>query len=267
MKSPQDIINDSGYPLQLCLEEIINDSWSKHYWNVIAKEHRWINNKTNEEGFIDLILGHKTYSYRLVVECKRLAGSWNFLLPTQVQDHLTGYIRTLNADYNSKQFYWQKGEFYPRTFESMFCVPEIEGKKDNRTIEKIAGELLLSIESLAKEELNIEIDKKEQAIYKKEPYPGKNLMCYIPIIVTTSKLKVCRFNPKDISSENGELNESKFEDIEFIRFCKNFATDIKTMEIEKIKSLEDSNKQNNRTVFIVQACKLLDFLIRITREN
>lgn len=37
----------------------------------------------------------------------------------------------------------------------MFCVPEVSGQNDARTLEDLSGGLLLSIEALAEEELRL----------------------------------------------------------------------------------------------------------------
>ena len=83
MKTAQDIIDNSGYPLQIHLADWIKDTANQHRWRVLAKEHRWVNSQTNDEGFIDLILERSGHNLRLVVECKRISGNWIFLLPTE----------------------------------------------------------------------------------------------------------------------------------------------------------------------------------------
>jgi hypothetical protein len=254
MKTIQDIVNDSGYPLQLRLEEIISTTKNSHDWRVLAKEHRWVNLNTNEEGFIDLILEHKTRNWRLVVESKRVAeASWNFLLPNEAHQ-LVSQLRILRADFTYKQALWLKDDLPPKSYESAFCVPEIQKAKDNRTLEKIAGDLLLSLESLASEEISI--------IQKMHQTPNRfsdDKMFYIPVIVTTSKLRVCIFNPSDVNIEDGKIKSSDIEEIKYIRFCKNLATNVNYIKPE-ILHLRDANKENDRTVFIVQATDFLEFI-------
>ena len=52
MKTTQDIINNSGYPLQIRLEKWINETKEHHEWCVLVTEHRWINGETKDYGFI-----------------------------------------------------------------------------------------------------------------------------------------------------------------------------------------------------------------------
>jgi hypothetical protein len=69
MKSPEEIVNESGYPLQIRLEKWIEDTWREHKWKVLVSEHRWVNSETKDEGFIDLVL-EKGENQKLVIECK-----------------------------------------------------------------------------------------------------------------------------------------------------------------------------------------------------
>lgn len=257
MKPIQDIVNDSGYPLQLYFEEIIRDTQAKHKWRVSAKEHRWVNQETHEDGYIDLVLEHQNLNIRLVVECKRLAGSWTFLLPNNREDYTVSRIRTLQVNRNTKQIYWHKSDILPETYESAYCVPEIDGKKDSRTIEKISGELLLSLESLASEELRI-WRQTQKGISDNTSIP---VMFYIPVIVTTSKIHALKFNPKDVDVANGKItSESLPVDLKYIRFCKNLATNLGYSRPADIHNLKDANGDNDRTVFIVQSPDFVDFL-------
>ena len=61
-------------------------------------------------------------------------------------------VRALSVDYKTFKFLWNKNHIGPATPEASFCVMETGGKKDSRTLEKLAGELLLSLEYLAIEE-------------------------------------------------------------------------------------------------------------------
>ena len=68
MKSIEEIVNDSGYPLQIRLEEWIKDTWRDHRWKVLVSEHRWVNNETKEEGFIDLVLHNEAEDKKIIIE-------------------------------------------------------------------------------------------------------------------------------------------------------------------------------------------------------
>ena len=50
MKTAQDVVNNSGYPLQLRLEEWIEETRQNHKWQVLVREHRWVNTETKDRG-------------------------------------------------------------------------------------------------------------------------------------------------------------------------------------------------------------------------
>ena len=264
-KSIQEIINESGYPLQIKLENIINSSTQEHNWRVLAREHRWISATTHEEGFIDLVLDHKTYSARLVIECKRVIGSWTFLIPNPSQ-YLAGKYRLYHASYTSSDFSWTEIDAVPESHESAFCVMEVEGKRDNRTLEKISGELLLSLEHLAHEEANLYqemhkgSDSQNQRLYQRS-----NDMYYLPIIVTTANLQTCVFDPVNVSLNDGKISSSKIEQVSFIRFRKNLATSHKFNK-PNIVDIREANRENDRIIFVVKAEDLIKFLTRIVTD-
>ena len=158
MKSPEEIVNDSGYPLQIRLEKGIKDTWREHRWKVLVSEHRWVNSETKEEGFIDLVLEKEGENRKIVVECKRIIGNWIFLLP-KVQLVEKSISKALFMHYNQTNhtFFssWEDARLTPLSYETTFCVLETGGKRDNRTLEKLSGELLLSLEHLAVEETKL----------------------------------------------------------------------------------------------------------------
>lgn len=248
MKTIQDIINDSGYPLQLLIEDEIKKTLEQHYWRVLVREHRWVNSESHEEGFIDLILENTRYKVRLVVECKRIIGSWNFLVPT-VNPVPVRRVRLLHAHYDSHSFTWEELPTIPESCESAYCVMTVNGNKDNRTLEKLSGGLLLSLEYLALEEINL----------KPKPQYAWGDMFYLPVIVTTANLQRSLFTPSDVNINDGKIISSSLEDVQFIRFRKNLATS-REYNKETVTNIREANQENDRTVFVVQAKDFINYL-------
>lgn len=74
------LINSSGFPLQLGLEEKIRQGANVHGWSVLSTEHPWKNTNTGSDDFIDMILKDSSGALRMVVECKRVKEhDWFFL--------------------------------------------------------------------------------------------------------------------------------------------------------------------------------------------
>jgi hypothetical protein len=262
MKTTQDIINDSGYPLQLHLESQIEATRNRHKWQVLAREHRWVNSESLDEGFIDLVLESTSAFVKLVVECKRVSGSWTFLLP-DMNPSDTSKTRILHTDSKLHQLTWEERNIEPRSYHSAFCVMEVDGKKDSRTLEKLSGEVLLSLEYLALEDRKLH---QVRLSTSKQVDPYEPELFYLPIVVTTAKLQTCIFDPNSVSINDGKIpSTSRIEEIKFIRFRKNLATttDKRWFTEPEVYDLSASNQENDRTVFVVQAKHFVDFLILI----
>jgi hypothetical protein len=260
MKTAQDLINDSGYPLQIRLEKWIKETQEQHQWRVSVKEHRWVNSETKEDGYIDLVLEHSRINLKLVVECKRIAGSWTFLLPTMNPNNELK-VRILHADYKTFKYTWNEFGLSPETYEAAYCVMEVEGKKDSRTLEKLTSELLLSLECLAVEETDLikSLQGKQNTTFVSF---SQQAMFYLPIIVTTATLQKLIFDPSNVDVKSGKISSSQTCPVEFMRFRKNLATKLK-YEKPLLYTLRDLNRENDRTVFVVQAESFINFLNKI----
>lgn len=252
MKTTEEIVNESGYPLQIRIERWIEETGQQHRWRVAAREHRWVNSETGDEGYIDLILEREGRNMRLVVECKRVLGSWTFLVPMLQSVHDEEF-KSLLVDYQNFSFSWRRFSLEPAAPEASFCVMETGGKRDNRIIESLAGELLLSMEQLAIQETNLVRPQIE-----KLNLPHQRML-YLPVIVTTATLQTMNFNPSDIGIADGKVTQSTVAEIEFIRFRKNLAS---TVDYERptMYTLKDLNRENDRSVLIVQAESFIKFL-------
>ena len=81
----------------------------------------------------------------------------------------------------------------------------------------------------------------------------------IPVIVTNADLAVCRFDPNSIKIEDGTLDASntEIEIVPFIRFRKSLATAMPQISINDLKA---ANRARERTVFVVTAAHLAEFL-------
>jgi len=261
MKTAHDIVNGSGYPLQIYLEEWIRETYRQHRWEVLVREHRWVNAETNDEGYIDLVLEKKEWDLRLVIECKRINGSWTFLLPSK-EPIIKSKVMGLMAYHVPTTYAWKELAIEPNSPEAAFCVMETGGQNDTRTLEKMAGGLLLSLEHLAVEEtdqFNLFINSLQSP-----DSVGATRMFYLPIIVTTASLQTIAFDPSSIDVKNGKINENEgtVSAVEYIRFRKNLATTVRK-EAAPLETLAHINRSNDRTVLIVQAESFINFLSKI----
>jgi len=78
-------------------------------------------------------------------------------------------------------------------------------------LERIAAELVEATKALATEEYYL---KKDEKFY---------LNVFYPIIVTTAELKICKFDPNNVSTKDGEIDNCEFENVLFLRLRKSLA--------------------------------------------
>jgi hypothetical protein len=245
-----DIVNASGFLFQLRVEHEIQASRDKHKWKIVAREHRWVDRESGAEGFIDLVLGASRY--RMAVECKRVRdANWVFLAQEGSLDTVekARLLWTYRGDSLQAMAAWDDLRAHPQSVESPFCMVRGQGEKDTSMLERLSGILLRSLEALAQQELQLP-----------PQHSFVNHHVYIPLIVTTAELRVCRFSLEEIDLETGQLAEDKaeFQTVSFLRFRKGLATNLAPKEPPN--NLEQANQQSERTIFIVQAKKLSSFL-------
>jgi len=250
MKTPQEIVNESGYPFQILIEHLVSSSTHEHQWSVISHEFPWTNQETREQGFIDIVQEFSGKVIRMVVECKRHSGNWIFLTPESNVNE-TRMAKVLRISEPEFKPYWSNENIIPSSRSSIFCVKFNEGKKDGRTLEEMSNDVLLSTEALAKVEMDLR--GKLQAKWKNK--------VYVPVIVTTAELSRMVFSEKDIDKEFGTIatNKAEIEQIPYIRFTKSFITNL-DKEYKENATLNDVYKENERTVFVVQAKFFVGFL-------
>lgn len=249
---PVDIVNASGFPFQVRVENEVMATVDSHGWAVKAREHRCLDLATGDEGFLDLVLGKN--SNRIAIECKRLKNArWAFF----VQPH----DKNLGRGQFLKETKIVIGPGYQPLFErefaslsiapstpaSAFCVV-VGGRDDRPQLERIAGDLLRRMEALADQESMI------------PAHPGSDPILYIPVIVTNAELFTVTCDPASIDLSTGEApKDASVEVVSVLRFTKNLSTRIDTLG----RSLEELNAEGDRTVFVVNSTAIVDFLTQL----
>ncbi len=247
------LVNASGFLFQLGLEHQIGSTKSEHGWTVISREHPWRYYYFGpQDGFIDLVLG-KGFALA-VVECKRPRdGIWAFLVPEK-QSNNVSRLRCLwvagRKDGNSFAG-WDDFNCQPGSYESEFCVIRGSGEGDRSSLERLCGTLLTSVNGLAEEEVSI--------LQKKGPeYHG----FYLPLLVTTADLQVCRFQPENVEMKTGEVRDAAFESVPFIRFRKAFSTQQPPEAYPR--DLGEAGIGRHRSVIVVNATGLVSLLAKLS---
>ncbi|MBN1929976.1 MAG: hypothetical protein JW786_00005 [Desulfobacterales bacterium] len=247
-ESLKSLINASGFLFQLRVQREIELN-PHSTWSVSSTEHRWEDPSSGQESFIDIVLQKRSGIARIIIECKRVQdGQWIFLVADEQLQ--TSYAKILWTHES-----WEKGAigrwddvcFGDFSYQSSFCVVRGQGENDRPMLERLSGQLLRSTEILANDEL--------------ENCPNPTLgpaRIYIPVIVTNAQLRICKYKSDNISIDTGKLEEANFETASFIKFRKNLSSVIQ--DKKRSDSISSINEAQQRTVFIVNAQKLNEFL-------
>ena len=250
-KQSRSIADSSGFPLQIKVAAVVKSSKK---WRVFLEEHPWQSSETKTDGFIDLIINAKDNDVQsMVLECKRVRqAAWVFLVP-KLDPSVRSHARLWHSGHNGTKwtyFGWQDLQAMPRSYESKFCA--IAGHEHGRRtiLERTAAELVESIEALAVQEKQLEETQAATQF-------GLHRI-YIPVIVTTAELRVGFFDPGAISLSDGSLPaDTTFKSVPYVRFRKSLTSRVNSTGEH---SLRTAHEATERTVFIVNAEGLLEFL-------
>lgn len=244
----RNILNASGFLFQLCIENEITKTAKNHKWNVVSREHPWSDQAIGNEGFIDLVL--RSGIVQMVVECKRPRdGSWIFIVPEEKRQ-LEYRLKCLWTDFippNKILSGWDEFSIAPPTLQSEFCIIRGQGEEGKTLLERISGQLLISLDCLAKEELEI-----NQGI------SFKQTRIYIPVIITSAELIACHLNLEEISLSEGTIEKGIFQPVPFIRFRKSLTTKL-TSQFQP-KNVKEANENKERSILVINSNHLADIL-------
>jgi len=253
------VANDSGFPLQIAIQQSVHASSQAHGWKVVHAEHAWVNPADDKSGFVDLVLRDRHSFASLVVECKRVRNTtWLFLNTkgsTENRRHCKAWT-THHKDGQFNAFGWFDVQIDPSTPEANFCAVRGQNTNDKNTfLERIAGELISSTEAIALEERD----------YRRENM--ESLRMYFNVVVTTAKLAIANFDPANLSTADGTLSQADFTEVPFVRVRKQFSLRPAHLTPKDWARHDDPDYRRENTVFIVQADRLNQFLTQFDIPN
>lgn len=257
------VVNDSGFPLQIEVQRVIEKNKGDFFtWKTEVTEHAWKIDK--DDGFIDLVVGDGNGN-KLIIECKRVKhASWIFLVTAQ-SDLSRRVFKTWNSHFvpaetsqgvsrpkRFKKFGWNEVPVSPESSRSMYFVTRGQGNNQRLMLERIASEVCFATEAIAIEDAQIENNR-----YESHKEWATN---YFGVIVTTAKIYVADVSSADIELSNGTVLDGtgNFKEEKWIRFHKQLAT--KGKIDDSFKQLSDLGQSRERTVFVVGALYIEEFL-------
>jgi len=248
------LINSSGFLFQIAVEHLVSSSMDQP-WSVVSREHPWRSKESGAEGFIDLIFAAGVAW--MVCECKRTRdGDWVFI----VESKNKAEVATMRCSWvagiadGTGIAGWDDVVFRPSSLESAFCVIRGSSDKDGPLLERIAGNLLLSMDCLIEED--VEYVKKKQQGYKG---------VYIPAIITNSRLFACEVDPGTISLADGTIEAREFIEVPLIRFKKTLS--FESPSNSRARNLFEATRERERTVLIINSSSLLEILSKTNMKT
>jgi len=253
MRTPEDLtklVNQSGFPLQLKIDALVERQTDQVGWKVLYREHGWTH-PSGQSGFIDLVLEDRYGTSVLVVECKRvLEADWLFLVskpatPPTMRTRLwavntPGHGRPFSGYFDARSA--------PESHESMYCVVAGQDSKARPMLERLAADVTAATEALAIE---------EHAAITKRNY---GLRMYASVIVTTAQLHLSRFDAHDVSMKTGEASAVTHAVLPWIRFRKQLSSEFAVEPKNSDWDFSELALAKEKQVFVVNVESLQDFL-------
>jgi hypothetical protein len=212
---------------------------------------RWRDAEGKDIGYIDLVLIRDRTL--LLVECKRLQEASWVLLPkpgnAEGRRQFTALLaQRHNSTVRSISRWHYTGE--PRSAIAEYCVTKTGG--GGHPIDSIAADLVRAADALANEERKI--------VQSYTPHADR---IYIPAIVTTAPIYICRVDPASISLGDGKIPPTAdFGEVPWARFTKQLSTlPGRDMPLESLGANWPTNlaETKERTVWLVNASAPADF--------
>lgn len=101
------------------------------------------------------------------------------------------------------------------------------------------------------------------ALSGQDPETGR--WVFVPVIITTAELWICRCDPNQVTLNEGTLSEATFEQVPFIRFRKSLTTRLTNQAHPT--DLAQANQDKQRTVVVINSTELVGFLSNWKWEN
>jgi hypothetical protein len=230
------LVNASGFAFQLAIEEAVTNTEGRHGWHIVSREHGWRDGGTPR--FIDLILAKARQ--HLFVECKRSRDAdWVFLVPDQPgrsdpvprSRFRTRYLFVSDQAGGGSYLTISNFQLHPKSYESSFCTVRGSSEKDPPMLDRICAELTRSADVIAQQQVAFA--------------HGRDWV-FVPVIITTARLHVCRFNPGDVPLDRGEILERKadIKAVTDVRYRKNFDVPPSNWDAGSLPAMEELAQRN-----------------------
>ena len=171
-------------------------------------------------------------------------------MPAKPPSRRTRLWATNTADHGKEHSGYYDARALPESRESMYCVVAGQDAKGRPMLERVAAETTAATEAIAIE---------EHPVITKRRY---GLRMYVPVIVTTARLVVSRFDPTLVKLQNGEASAICHEVQPWIRFRKQFSSEYAVQPKNIEWDFSELAAAKEKLVYVVNAESLADFLAK-----
>lgn len=244
----QKLLNASGFAFQLAIEAAIRVNRGPLHWRIVGREHPW--NSGSSTGFADIVL--TCGNLFLVVECKRTREAvWMFLMPDDQQiSRSHAKVAWVDTKPHRKALAgWGDIQIYPSSPESDFCAVRGQGENDRPMLERIAAQVVSAADGLCADLVTLH----ERSARTK---------VVVPVIVTNADLVIAQFDPSTVDLSVAEVTNAEFTSVPHVRFRKTLHRATLDLDYEP-EELRDLTESSVRTVFVVRASALTDWLCEL----
>ena len=232
----------SGFPFQTAIAQLLNPAIG---WQLSASEHPW-QTPSGDDQFLDIVATNGVLS--VCIECKKTRKeTLTFLRPLGLSHtgiiHEVRCLRAKQISDSTKraEMFCETWDLLPPSTVSEFCVVSTsDSRKDRRMLEHDARSVVRATDAFAH-------------YFKGRFDPNRDRLTeaclFLPLLVTNAAIYTARYRPADVSLETGEFVAlpKEIEPTPWVRFRKAFTSD-------------SGPDLGDRTVFVVQAVSLVDFL-------
>ena len=246
-------LNDSGYPLQVAVQQAIASSTDQHGWQVRSSEQHWASESRSQSGFIDVVANNPGKSLYALIECKRVRDSDWILFRTDGQNGTERFAKVWldkrNESGDAGLSGWASVALEPGCPEVRFCAVRGQDTSSRTTLlERTAAEITLAAECYGR---------------RLQPYgskPGTQYRIFVPMIVTTAKLHIATFDTASIQIKDGILQSANFLEVPYVRFQKQLGIVDNDNTYGLGKPAAGLEQWWESTVFVVNASAINSFL-------
>lgn len=251
-KRLEKIVDGSGFPLQLKLEEIYDDTQG---WMVEGQELYW--EIENHSGFIDTIYGNNNLTRKIITEVKKTSGGEWLFMADKKSGKKGGRMVTLwqgPGGTKDQSLEWRDSNFGYVKEKSAFCIVSGQDER-NPMLERLCTQLLMATEAFAKKQFK-----------NRDKNSTLRPVTYYPVIVTNSPLYLCLYDSSKVDLDSGTIDGDKqFKEVKSIIFQKPFWSSIESVNHNNYSSQFELNVAQDRSVLIVHSTEFFNFLNKIDR--